>query len=82
MLNEQEASYRVWQSLAAAAERSQQQARLLEKAYLANEVPLSEALLGRRQSLEAAQAARASRIEALAAQARVHLDGHTLWSYE
>ncbi len=82
VLNEQEASYRVWQSLAAAAERSQQQARLMEKAYLANEVPLSEALLGRRQSLEAAQAALASRIEALAAQARVHLDGHTLWSYE
>ncbi len=82
VLNEQEASYRIWQGLAAAAERSRQQARLMEKAYQANEVPLSEALLSRRQSLDAAQAALASRIQALAAQARVHLDGHTLWSYE
>ena len=81
-VNAQEASYRIWQGLAMAADRSRQQADLMEKAYQANECTIGEALLSRRLALDAALAALAGRIDALAAQARVQLDAHALWAFD
>lgn len=81
-VNEQEASYRIWQGLAAAALRSGQQAELMAKAYQANECTIAEVLLSRRQALDAALAALTGRIDALASQARVQLDAHALWSFD
>lgn len=81
-VDEQEASLRIWQSLAGAADRSRLQAELMDKAYRNGECPIGEALLSRRQALDASLAALTARIDALAAQARVQLDSHALWSYD
>lgn len=81
-VDDQEASLRIWNSLTAAADRSRQQAELMEKAYRNGECPIGDALLSRRQALDAALAAFTARLDALAAQARVQLDSHVLWSYD
>jgi outer membrane protein TolC len=81
-VDEKDASLRIWKSLTAAAERSRQQAELMGKAYRNGECPIGEALLSRRQALDAALAAQTARLDALAAQARVQLDSHVLWSYD
>ncbi|XLZ69455.1 TolC family protein [Massilia sp. SR12] len=79
---EERHSYQVWSSLRAVAEQSARQAQLMERAYQSGETSLSDALLNRRQALEAALAAQTAQINALAASARVQLDAHALWSID
>jgi cobalt-zinc-cadmium efflux system outer membrane protein len=58
------------------------QAELMERAYQAGETTLAEALLSRRQALDAALSAQTAQIAALAAAARVQLDAHALWKID
>ena len=58
------------------------QAELMQRAYQAGECTLADALAGRRQALDAALTAQTARIEALAAQARLQLDAHAIWSID
>ncbi|HEU4842770.1 MAG TPA: TolC family protein [Burkholderiaceae bacterium] len=75
-------SRQIWQTLQGMAQQSERQAALTMKAYAAGEVSLSEALLARRQALEAALAAQSAQLEALQAYARLKLDAHLLWAFE
>ncbi len=79
---EQEYSYRVWTSLSAVEQQSMRQAHLMELGYRANECTLADALVSRRQALEASLAAQMAHISAVAASARVQLDAHALWSID
>lgn len=81
-ITEQEYAYQVWISLREVAQQSARQARLMERAYQAGECALAEALLSRRQALEASLAAQMGQIAAIAANARFQLDAHALWSME
>lgn len=81
-VTEQEYNYRVWTSLRAVEQQSAHQAHLMELAYKANECTLADALLSRRQALDASLAAQVARIAAVAASARVQLDAHALWSVD
>lgn len=78
-LAEREHSYRIWTSLREVEAQSTRQAELMARAWEAGECTLAEALLERRQALEASLAAQAAQIDALAA-ARVELDAHALWA--
>ena len=75
-------SYRIWTNLRQVAEQSARQAQLMARAWQAGESTLGEALLARRQALDAALAAQTAQITALAAAARVQLDGHALWAFD
>lgn len=79
VLAEQAHRYRLWTELRDAADQSARQAELMERAYQAGETTLAEALLTRRQALDAALSAQTAQIAALAAAARVQLDAHALW---
>lgn len=79
-LAEREHSYRIWTSLREVEAQSTRQADLMVRAWEAGECTLAEALLERRQALEASLAAQAAQIDALAAAARVELDAHALWA--
>lgn len=79
-LAEREHSYRIWTSLREVETQSTRQADLMARAWEAGECTLVEALLERRQALEASLAAQAAQIDALAAAARVELDAHALWA--
>ncbi|MGF6272921.1 cobalt-zinc-cadmium efflux system outer membrane protein [Massilia sp. UYP11] len=79
-LAEREHSYRIWTGLREVEAQSTRQADLMARAWEAGECTLAEALLGRRQALEASLAAQAAHIDALAAAARVALDAHALWA--
>lgn len=81
-VSEQRHSYMIWDSLRAVAQQSARAAALMEKAYQAGESSLSDALLSRRQALDAALAAQSAQIVALAAGARVGLDAHALWALD
>ncbi|MYM85445.1 TolC family protein [Duganella sp. FT50W] len=81
-VSEERHSYQIWSSLRAVAEQSARQALLMERAYQSGESTLSDALLSRRQALDAALAAQTAQIGALASSARVKLDAHALWSFE
>lgn len=81
-VSEQRHSYQIWTSLRQVAEQSTRQAHLTERAYQSGESTLSDALLSRRQALDAALAAQTAQINALAAAARVQLDAHALWSID
>lgn len=79
---EQRHSYQIWTSLRDVAAQSLRQAQLMERAYQSGEASLTDALLVRRQALDAALAAQTAQITALAAGARVQLDAHALWSID
>lgn len=79
---EQRHSYQIWTSLRDVAEQSKRQAQLMDRAYQSGEASLTDALLVRRQALDAALAAQTAQITALAASARVQLDAHALWSID
>lgn len=79
-LAEREHSYRIWTGLREVEAQSTRQADLMARAWEAGECTLAEALLERRQALEASLAAQAAQIDALAAAARVELDAHALWT--
>lgn len=81
-VSERRHSYQIWTSLRQVAEQSARQAQLMERAYQSGESSLTEALLSRRQALDAALAAQTAQITALAADARVELDGHALWAID
>lgn len=81
-VSEQRHSYQIWTSLRDVAEQSRRQAQLMERAYQSGEASLTDALLVRRQALDAALAAQTAQITALAASARVQLDAHALWSID
>lgn len=81
-VSEQRHSYQIWTSLRAVAEQSRREAQLMERAYQSGEASLTDALLVRRQALDAALAAQTAQITALAAGARVQLDAHALWSID
>ncbi|MYN45871.1 TolC family protein [Pseudoduganella sp. FT93W] len=75
-------SVAVWQTLDQVAQQAQEQAALMLRAYQAGELPLAEALTGRRLALEALLAAQSAQVDALQAEARVRLDAHEIWSID
>lgn len=75
-------SYETWQALQGVQQATQQQSDLMLRAYEAGEFTLGEALMSRRQALEALLAAQGAQIEALAADARVRLDAHRIWAFD
>ncbi|KQQ40075.1 hypothetical protein ASF61_04550 [Duganella sp. Leaf126] len=81
-VTEQRHAYRHWAGLRDVAQQSAHQAALIGRAYQAGEVGLAEALLSRRQALDATLAAHTAQIAALAAAARVRLDAHALWAID
>lgn len=75
-------SYQLWQSLHEVELQARRQSELLMRAYQAGESSLTEALGNRRQALDAALAAQAAQIDALAAEARLQLDAHLIWALD
>lgn len=82
VVSEQEAAFTMWGQLRELAAQQARQADLMDKGYQAGEGSISEVLQSRRLAQDAALAALAGRIQALAAQARVQLDAHALWSID
>jgi outer membrane protein TolC len=82
VVSEQEAAFTMWAQLRELAAQQARQAELMDKAYQAGEGSISDVLQSRRLAQDAALAALAGRIQALAAQARVQLDAHALWSID
>ena len=72
----------IWTTLQEVQQHTIRQAELMRRAYQAGECTLADALAGRRQALDAALAAQTAQIEALAAQARLQLDAHAIWSID
>ncbi|MEG0884404.1 MAG: TolC family protein [Janthinobacterium sp.] len=72
----------IWTTLQEVQQHTVRQAELMQRAYQAGECTLADALAGRRQALDAALAAQTAQIEALAAQARLQLDAHAIWSID
>ncbi len=77
-----EAAYETWHRLAQVAKQTDDNTALVSKAYSLGEASLSELLLARRQSMEAAASAEAMQLDALEAQARLLLDAHLIWQFE
>ncbi|MBG6219979.1 MULTISPECIES: TolC family protein [unclassified Janthinobacterium] len=75
-------SHAIWATLQQVQQQTIGQAELMQRAYQAGEGTLSAALAGRRLALDAALAAQTAQIEALAAQARLQLDAHAIWSID
>jgi len=75
-------SVAVWHTLEQVAQQTQEQARLMLRAYQAGELALAEALMGRRLALDALLAAQSAQVDALQAEARVRLDAHEIWSID
>ena len=75
-------SHAIWTTLQEVQQQTIHQAELMQRAYQAGECTLAEALAGRRQALDAALTAQTAQIEALAAQARLQLDAHAIWSID
>ncbi|OHV96101.1 hypothetical protein AKG95_14820 [Janthinobacterium lividum] len=75
-------SHAIWTTLQEVQQQTMRQAELMQRAYLAGECTLAVALAGRRQALDAALTAQTAQIEALAAQARLQLDAHAIWSID
>jgi len=75
-------SHVIWTTLQEVQQQTIRQADLMQRAYQAGECTLAEALAGRRQALDAALTAQTAQIEALAAQARLQLDAHAIWSID
>lgn len=72
----------IWTTLQEVQQQTIHQAELMQRAYQAGECTLAVALAGRRQALDAALTAQTAQIEALAAQARLQLDAHAIWSID
>ena len=75
-------SHAIWATLQEVQQQTIRQAELMQRAYQAGECTLAVALAGRRQALDAALTAQTAQIEALAAQARLQLDAHAIWSID
>lgn len=75
-------SHAIWETLQEVQQQTMRQAELMQRAYQAGECPLAVALAGRRQALDAALTAQTAQIESLAAQARLQLDAHAIWSID
>lgn len=75
-------SHAIWTTLQEVQQQTIHQAELMQHAYQAGECTLAVALAGRRQALDAALTAQTAQIEALAAQARLQLDAHAIWSID
>lgn len=75
-------SHAIWETLQEVQQQTMRQAELMQRAYQAGECTLAVALAGRRQALDAALTAQTAQIEALAAQARLQLDAHAIWSID
>ena len=75
-------SHAIWTTLQEVQQQTIRQAELMQRAYQAGECTLAVALAGRRQALDAALTAQTAQIEALAAQARLQLDAHAIWSID
>lgn len=75
-------SHAIWTTLQEVQQQTIRQAELMQRAYQAGECTLADALAGRRQALDAALTAQTAQIEALAAQARLQLDAHAIWSID
>lgn len=75
-------SHAIWTTLQEVQQQTIHQAELMQRAYQAGECTLAVALAGRRQALDAALTAQTAQIEALAAQARLQLDAHAIWSID
>ena len=75
-------SHAIWETLQEVQQQTMRQAELMQRAYQAGECTLADALAGRRQALDAALTAQTAQIEALAAQARLQLDAHAIWSID
>ena len=75
-------SHAIWETLQEIQQQTMRQAELMQRAYQAGECTLAVALAGRRQALDAALTAQTAQIEALAAQARLQLDAHAIWSID
>lgn len=75
-------SHAIWITLQEVQQQTIRQAELMQRAYQAGECTLAVALAGRRQALDAALTAQTAQIESLAAQARLQLDAHAIWSID
>ena len=75
-------SHAIWSTLQEVQQQTMRQAELMQRAYQAGECTLAVALAGRRQALDAALTAQTAQIESLAAQARLQLDAHAIWSID
>lgn len=73
------AAYESWRRAEDAAQRMEQAATLMSRAYQLGEAGLSEVLTAQRQANEARLAAQYSRLEALEKRYQVYLDSHVLW---
>lgn len=71
-----------WQQAEQAATALGEAARLAGRAYALGEGSLDQVLLAERLAQEARLQARSSRVNALAADARLKLDTHQLWAHE
>ncbi len=73
------AAYESWRRAEDAAQRIEQAAALMARAYQLGEAGITELLTAQRQANEASLAANQSRLDALESRYRVYLDGHGLW---
>jgi len=74
--------YANWQTLQSLRQQSQEQAQLMQTAYKLGELAIGDAINARKTALDAAMAADAAQIDALASYARLHLDAHLIWALD
>jgi hypothetical protein len=82
VISDGERSHAIWQTMQQIGLQSAQQATTMMSAYRLGEATLSDALTTRRLALDAALAAESAQIDALAANARLHLDAHMIWAFD
>ena len=82
VIGDGERSHVIWQTMQQIQVQSAQQATTMMSAYRLGEATLSDALSTRRLALDAALAAESAQIDALAANARLHLDAHMIWAFD
>ena len=73
------AAYESWRRAEEAAQRIEQAAALMARAYRLGEAGIGELLTAQRQANEARLAATQARLDALEARYRVYVDAHLLW---
>lgn len=82
VIGDGERSHAIWQTMQQIQVQSAQQATTMMSAYRLGEATLSDALSTRRLALDAALAGESAQIDALAANARLHLDAHMIWAFD
>ncbi|MDY7574575.1 TolC family protein [Actimicrobium sp. CCI2.3] len=82
VVTDSQRSLTLWQTMQRIADQSAQQSATMMRAYTLGEASLTDALTNRRMAMDAALAAESAQIDALAAQARLSLDAHLLWSID